>query len=206
MWWNIIKEGHKHGCGLDMISLAAIASTQNSMFLRPMGVLRVAEMAHRRFASPTSDHITQLNLLHAYYRVKGREPAVDLEQWCLEAFVDATVVEEVFKIRQQLRDMVQSILGQTLKGGLSDDQYETNIAKALARGMPHNIAFHKIDDVYVTVHENFPALLEPNSVLVSKKVQWIVYDHITHVGKSYIDTATRVKPEWLVVSPCFHIT
>lgn len=45
------------------------------------------------------------------------------------------------------------------KPASNDNEYDANTTKALAGWMVHTIALQKDDDVYKTVHDNFPALL-----------------------------------------------
>ncbi|XEU95407.1 hypothetical protein FSHL1_000691 [Fusarium sambucinum] len=202
MWWNVIEEGQKLGCCTDMISLAVIAGTQESIFLRPWKVRTAADAARARFACPTSDHVAQLNALHAYSRVKSTA-GMDLKQWCFDAFIDPRAMETVLETRQELHDMVQAIMEEPLTTGLFDDEYDTNIAKALARGLVHNIAFHEHSDIYMTVHDNFPTMLSADSCLVSMEHEWVVFNSIFHVRASFLKIATAVKPEWLIDLPFF---
>jgi hypothetical protein len=86
--------------------------------------------------------------------------------------------------------------------------YEDNIRKALARGLFQNIAIHseKFEHTYKTINDNFPALIEAESAIAMMQHKWIVFNKITHVGKSFINTATAVEPEWIVVSYSSHRT
>ncbi|KAG8360734.1 hypothetical protein FVEN_g1552 [Fusarium venenatum] len=135
-WWNAISEGQNLGCGVDIIAITAIASTQNSMFLRPWNVRTAADASRARFACPDSDHVAQLNALHGYVRTKHTAKDMDLDQWCSDAFIDRKVMEEALQIRQQLINIAEEIFDQLLTSGTGDDEYEISIRKALARGIP----------------------------------------------------------------------
>ncbi|CAJ0553646.1 Ff.00g121580.m01.CDS01 [Fusarium sp. VM40] len=180
MWWNVIIEGEKLGCGSDVTTLAAIAS----------------------FSCPISDHAAQLNALHAYARTQF-QGVIDMDQWCFDAFINRKVMEEIIDVRKQLVYMVESLLGKKLSIGLFDDQYETNIGKALARGLPHKIAIHKSDDMYVTINDNVPVMLSADSGMVGMKHKWVVFNDIIYVGSCYLGTATAVKSEWFADLPFF---
>lgn len=71
-WYKAIVEGHKLDCSDDIISLAALNSTQNPIFARSHKVRYAPDTAHTQFACPISDHISQLNALHAYVRVSSQ--------------------------------------------------------------------------------------------------------------------------------------
>ncbi|KAI6772436.1 hypothetical protein HG530_003394 [Fusarium avenaceum] len=202
MWWNVIIEGEKLGCGSDVTTLAAIASVSKPIFLRPWSVRYAADQAKKQFSCPISDHAAQLNALHAYARTQF-QGVIDMDQWSFDTFIDRKVMEEIIDVRKQLIDVVESLLGKKLSIGLFDDQYETNIGKALARGLPHKIAIHKSDDVYVTINDNVPVMLSADSGMVGMKHKWVVFNDVIYVGSCYLGTATAVKPEWFADLPFF---
>lgn len=199
LWWNVIIEGEKLGYGSDVTTLAAIASVSKPIFMRPWNARYAADQAKKQFSCPISDHAAQLNALHEYFRTQA-QGVVDMDQWCFDAFVDRKVMEEIIKVRKQLVGRVESLLGKKLSTGSFDDQYERNIGKALARGLPHQIAFHKGDDTYVTVHDNVPVMLSPESAMVGMKHKWVVFNNISYVGPIILGTTTAVEPEWIAVS------
>lgn len=205
MWWNVILEGEKLGCGSDVTTLAAIASVSKPIFSRPWSVRYAADQAKKQFSCPISDHAAHLNALHGYVRTQA-QGVIDMDQWCFDAFIDRKLMEEIIKVRKQLIGRVESLLGKKLSIGLFDDQYERNIGKALARGLPHKIAIHKGDDMYVTVHDNVPVMLSADSAMVGMKHKWVVFNDISYVGSCILGTTTAVEPEWFAVShaPLFH--
>ncbi|KAM0416372.1 hypothetical protein ACHAPD_005293 [Fusarium lateritium] len=167
-WWNAISEGQNLGCGVDIIAITAIASTQNSMFLRPWNVRTAADASRARFACPDSDHVAQLNALHGYVRTKHTAKDMDLDQWCSDAFIDRKVMEEALQIRQQLINIAEEIFDQLLTSGTGDDD-----------------------------------LLAIESCLVGQKYKLVVFNAITHVGKTFLETSSAVEAEWLVDLPFF---
>jgi pre-mRNA-splicing factor ATP-dependent RNA helicase DHX15/PRP43 len=72
-WYHAIKKASENQCAMEMVSLAALASTQQSIFLRPIEVKYVADLSRHQFADPFSDHITSLNAFHAYIGAKGEK-------------------------------------------------------------------------------------------------------------------------------------
>ncbi|KAF5962830.1 putative ATP-binding protein PRP16 [Fusarium bulbicola] len=173
VWYNAIVEGQKLGCGVEMVALAALGSTQDPVLLHPPRVA-VARVAHSRFTCPNSDHITNLHALHAYVRTKI-QGNIDMAQWCFDAFIDQRVMEEVLQIREQLKAKVQNILGQPLTSALFDDGYELKIRKALARSLHTNSAIEKGEDVYMTVHDAVPAIVPLTSALFKQAIdpEWL---------------------------------
>ncbi|KAK7422562.1 hypothetical protein QQX98_001585 [Neonectria punicea] len=201
VWYNAIIEAHKLGCSGEMISLAAIACNQHSVFLRPYAQRYVADDARVRFFCPLSDHVTQLNALHGYVRTKLQQK-MDMKQWCFDSFLSQHTLEEVLQVRAQLKRIVGQLLNEPPKGlHFVDEDYTTKIRKALARSFFYHSAFHceeKGDDIYVTVHSSHPAGIHPDSALVESNHEWVIYDTFIYTGKQYMQTLTAVDPDWLI--------
>ncbi|KAG5760646.1 hypothetical protein H9Q72_011229 [Fusarium xylarioides] len=204
VWYNAIVEGQKLGCGLEMVALAALGSTQDPVLVHPPGVSYDAVIiAHSRFSCPDSDHITNLHALHAYVRTKV-QGNMDMAQWCFDAFIDQRVMEEVLRIREQLKAKVQTMLGKPLTSAIFDDEFEDKIRKALARSLYTNSAIEKGEDVYMTIHDAVPVLVPMPSALFKQGYPWIVFDKLVKYGsKIYTYNATAVDPEWLADLPFF---
>lgn len=80
-----------------MIDLAAISSTQHPIFSRPPPARFAADIAHQRFACPLSDHISQLNALHAYESAMKTNNRLPISQWCFDAFLNRRALSEVVR-------------------------------------------------------------------------------------------------------------
>ncbi|KAF5693325.1 putative ATP-binding PRP16 [Fusarium globosum] len=203
VWYNAIVEGQKLGCGLEMVALAALGSTQDPVLVHPRGII-FAHAVHRgRFLCPNSDHITKLNALHTYVRTKI-QGEVNMTHWCIEAFIDQRVMEEVLQIREQLKTKVQKIMGVALTTAPFDDEFELKIRKALARSLYTNSAIEKGENVYMTVHDAVPALVPLPSALFKQGYPWVVFDKLVAYGSQiYIENVTAIDPEWLADIPFF---
>ncbi|KAG8360976.1 hypothetical protein FVEN_g12664 [Fusarium venenatum] len=53
------------------------------------------------------------------------------------------------------------------------------------------------------VNYDFPSLLAIESCLVGQKYKLVVFNAITHVGKTFLETSSAVEAEWLVDLPFF---
>lgn len=201
VWYNAIVEAHKLGCSDEMISIAALATTQNSIFWRPHGARYIADAARARFVNPLSDHMTHLNALHAYVGTE-LEGNMDSEQWCFDAFLSHRALKEAVEIRKQLKGLVQKLFNEPLRASdFGNENYDINIRKALARSFFYHSALHcekRGDDIYTTVHGNHPAGIHPDSSLVGINHEWVIYDTFIHTGRQYIQIVTAIDPEWIV--------
>uniref|UniRef100_A0A8H7N6K9 RNA helicase n=1 Tax=Bionectria ochroleuca TaxID=29856 RepID=A0A8H7N6K9_BIOOC len=130
----------KNGCLREMIDLAAISSTQHPIFSRPPSAQFAANIAHQRFACPLSDHISQLNALHAYESAMKTNNRLPISQWCFDAFLNRRALSEVVRIRDQLLASLQQELSYTKEVcGFEDAEYDTHIRKTLARSFFYRV-------------------------------------------------------------------
>ncbi|PNP81306.1 hypothetical protein FNYG_05338 [Fusarium nygamai] len=163
-WYNAFAEVSSLGCSDEMITIAALESTQQSMFLRPQPLRYTADLAHRRFHCPASDEITLMNAFHSYIRTKnqfqallGKDADKAVDEWCAHAFLNRSVLEEAVRLRKQLKESFKNLFDQepTVSDFTSPD-YDTNIRKALARSFFYRSAIRDPGgtDWYRTVHGN----------------------------------------------------
>ncbi|KAF5604094.1 ATP-binding protein PRP16 [Fusarium pseudocircinatum] len=208
-WYNAFAEALSFGCSDEMITIAAAESTQQSMFLRPRPFRYTANLAHQRFSCPVSDQIGLMNAFHAYIRAKNQfqtlmgKAAADkaVDEWCAHAFLNRGVLEEVHRLRQQLKESFHNLFAQ--EPAVSDFQsseYDTNIRKALARSFFCRSAIRDSGgtDWYKTVHENWPAGLDPDSSLVGCRHEWVIYGGFSYNAYQYLSSLTAVDPKWLI--------
>lgn len=206
IWYRAIETAAKFGCSLDMLDIAALCSTQTSIFLRPSGYQQAADLLRTQFAHPLSDHLTHLNAFNAYMRAREAlrerfsDPRSMLEEWCMENFLNIRALEEVCTARE--------MAARFLKGKIAPSRASvmdmTSVRNALAVAFCTHTAIHYSGDVYRTVHENTDALLSPISSLVGRNHEWIVYTTLHKTGgKQQLQIATAINAEWLVDLPFF---
>jgi pre-mRNA-splicing factor ATP-dependent RNA helicase DHX15/PRP43 len=65
-WGHALRVASQNHCLEEMIILAAIENTQQSILIRPHSVQAAAYSVRRQFTHPLSDHITLLNVFHAF--------------------------------------------------------------------------------------------------------------------------------------------
>ncbi|KAF5567982.1 ATP-binding protein PRP16 [Fusarium napiforme] len=208
-WYNAFAEASSLGCSDEMITIAALENTQQSMFLRPQPFRYAADLAHQRFSCPVSDQMSLMNAFHSYIRTKNQfqtlmgKAAADkaVDEWCAHAFLNRGVLEEAVRLRKQLKESFTSLFDQepTVSDFTSPD-YDVNIRKALARSFFYRSAIRDPGgtDWYKTVHGNWPAGLHPDSSLVGINHEWVVYGGFSYSAYQYLSSVTAVDPEWLI--------
>ncbi|RYP07554.1 hypothetical protein DL765_009121 [Monosporascus sp. GIB2] len=204
VWFYAIQAAQEYRSVPAIVTIAAAASTQQSIFLRPHAVQHVAHMVMRVFGHPLSDHVTIINAIHAYIRAKI-EGKIDMALWCRSFFINQRAMEEVLTIRRHVVETLVKKYGKDFVTGTPFGDFpDVNIRKSLAMGLFHQTAIkHKGEDVYRTIHQNQDALLHPESGLIKAGHEWVVYNSFVLSSKQYLHVVTAVEPEWLVDHPYF---
>lgn len=88
-----------------ILDLVSILSVEN-IFFSPREEREKANVSHKRFASVYGDHLTFLNVYHAYRqriekKVKTREVNGNV-QWCYDNFINPRSMKTATEIRKQL--------------------------------------------------------------------------------------------------------
>jgi HrpA-like RNA helicase len=204
VWYHAIETGVKLDCAMDIVDIAVLCENQKPIFARPSQYEQVADMARASFASDSSDHLALANAFNQYMlaREKVEEDQIsqrDLEVFCKMYFLDIHALEEARKSREKLGHFLKR--GAKLLPTRASTANTENVRQALAIAFSHKTAILHSGDEYRTVHENVAARLEPLSSVIDSNSEWIVYDRLNKIGgKFYLETATTIKAEWLVVS------
>ncbi|CAL5433485.1 unnamed protein product [Camellia sinensis] len=135
-------------------------------------MLSDTDEAKARFGLIDGDHLTPLNVYHAY-KQNNEDPS-----WCYENFVNQRALKAADNVRQQLvRIMVRFNLKQCSTDFNSRDYY-INIRKAMLAGYDNQV-----------VH------LHPSNCL-DHKPEWVIYNEFVLTSRNFIHTVTGVRGEW----------
>ena len=183
-------------CSNEVLSLTALLSVPQ-IFVRPTSARKRADEMKSLFAHPDGDHLTMLNVYHAF---KGPEAQANAKQWCHEHFVSLRALQSADSVRQQLKRIMETHEIELVSVPFEDKNYYTNIRRALVAGFFMQVAMKEgTSKTYVTVKDNQTVILHPSTVLQTES-DWVLYNEFVLTTKNYIRTVTTVKPEWLMVS------
>jgi pre-mRNA-splicing factor ATP-dependent RNA helicase DHX15/PRP43 len=182
-------------CSNEILSLVALLSVPN-VFVRPANNRKRADQMKELFAHPDGDHLTLLNVYHAF---KAPEAQQNQKQWCHDHFLSFRALQQADDVRKQLSRIMEREEIELMSTPFEDKKYYENIRRALVSGFFMQVAKRESSGkTYVTV-DNQSVLLHPSTVLGSD-AEWVVYNEFVMTSKNYIRTITTVKPEWLIVS------
>ena len=164
------------------------------VFMRPPDQRKMADEAKAQFSHPDGDHLTLLNVYHAY-KTSGED-----QKWCYDNFCNYRTLKSADNVRSQLKrymercdlELVSLPFDERPKG-----PYYTGIRKALAAGYFMQVAHQERSGSYLTVKDNQVVRLHPSSCL-DHAAEWVIYNEFVLTNQNYIRTVTEVKAEWLL--------
>ena len=186
-------------CSNEVLSLTALLSVPQ-IFVRPASNRKRADDMKNLFAHPDGDHLTMLNVYHAF---KSPDAQANPKQWCHDHFLSLRALQSADNVRLQLKRIMEREEIDLVSVPFEDKNYYSNIRRALVAGFFMQVAKKEgSSKTYVTVKDNQSVLLHPSTVL-QQDSEWLVYNEFVLTTKNYIRTVTTVKPEWLLVGFSF---
>ncbi|KAF5699054.1 putative ATP-binding PRP16 [Fusarium globosum] len=125
-----------------------------------------------------------------------------VRQWCFDAFLNHSVLDEVARVRQQLKELFHLLFPDWRAPNTTpfiDPNYEFNTRKALTRTFYYLSDFRDPAgiDQYRVVRANWQAGIHPDSHQVGANHECIIFGNLTYSGIQYMSNVTAVEPEWL---------
>ncbi|CAD5225787.1 unnamed protein product [Bursaphelenchus okinawaensis] len=184
-------------CSNEVLSITAMLSVPQC-FVRPNEAKQEADEAKARFAHVDGDHLTLLNVYHAF------KQSQDDPQWCYKNFVNYRALKNCDNVRMQLSRLMDKYNLPRVSTDFNSRDYYLNIRKALVCGFFMQIAHLERSGNYVTVKDHQLVSLHPSTVL-DHKPEWVLYNEFVLTSKNYIRTVTDVRPEWLLqLAPSYY--
>ena len=184
-------------CGNEAVSIVALLSVPN-VFMRPSEARKQADAAHEQFAHVDGDHLTLLNVYHAYKSAsegEGRERGAS--QFCWDNFLNERALKQTDSVRSQLCSLMTKQRLPLTSLPFTSPAYYTNIRRCLVAGFFMQAAKLERGGSYTTLKDNQVVALHPSTVL-SDRPEWTVFNEFVLTTKNYIRTVTAVKGEWLL--------
>lgn len=177
-------------CSNEILSIAAMLSVPN-VFMRPREAAKAADEAKARFAHIDGDHLTLLNVYHAY---KQNQESMD---WCYDHFLNSRSLKAADSVRSQLVRVCTRMGVNLVSTDFKSRDYYSNIRKAITSGYFMQVAHLERTGHYLTVKDNQMVHLHPSTCL-DHKPEWALYQEFVLTTRNYIRTVTDIKGEWLV--------
>ncbi|XP_028183178.1 probable pre-mRNA-splicing factor ATP-dependent RNA helicase DEAH3 [Glycine soja] len=181
-------------CSNEILSVSAVLSVPNC-FVRPRAAQNAADEAKASLGHIDGDHLTLLNVYHAY-KQNNDDPS-----WCYDNFVNHRALKSADSVRQQLvRIMARFNLKLCITDFNSRDYY-VNIRKAMLAGYFMQVA-HLERTGHLLDSEKQPGLLVRDAVVLlhpsnclDHKPEWVrfLFDIWNALAKIEFDNLEMVK-------------
>lgn len=157
-------------CSNEMLSLTAMLSVPN-VFMRPAAQRKEADLAKAQFTHPDGDHLTMLNVYHAYKQNEG-----DAKNWCWQNYLNQRSLAQADNVRTQLKRAMEKYDLELVSTAFDDKNYWNNIRQALTCGFFMQVA-HKEGEKgsYLTVKDNQVVRLHLSCGLDTTP-EWVIYN------------------------------
>ncbi|KCV71143.1 pre-mRNA-splicing factor ATP-dependent RNA helicase DHX15 [Fonticula alba] len=180
----------EHKCSNEILSIVAMLSVPNC-FIRPNDQRNEADSAKAQFVHEESDHITLLNVYHAFV-------ANNMDQkFCYNNYLNFRSLKSADSVRQQLLRIFKRLGLELNSTPFEDRRYYDNIKRAILSGFFMQVAHKERSGGYLTVKDNQIVSIHPSSS-INHRPQWTIYHEFVLTTKNWIRTVTAVKPEWLL--------
>lgn len=186
-----------YNCSNEILSIVAMLSVPQ-VFVRPAEARKAADEAKDRFAHLDGDHLTLLNVYHAFKQNGGDA------NWCYQNFVNQRALKNADNVRSQLVRVMQKCNVKLVSTDFSSKDYYINIRKAMVEGFFMQVGHLERTGHYLTVKDNQVVALHPSTCLDGKP-EWVLYHEFVLTSKNYIRTVTGIRGEWLVeIAPHYY--
>ncbi|KAL4598717.1 hypothetical protein ACB092_11G077900 [Castanea dentata] len=184
-------------CSNEILSISAMLSVPNC-FVRPREAQKAADEAKARFGHIDGDHLTLLNVYHAY-KQNNEDPL-----WCYENFINQRVLKAADNVRQQLVRIMARFNLRLCSTDFNSRDYYINIRKAMVAGYFMQVAHLEHTGHYLTVKDNQVVHLHPSNCL-DHKPEWVIYNEDVQTNSNYIRTVTYIRGEWIIdIAPHYY--
>lgn len=182
-------------CSNEILTIAAMLSVPN-VFVRPNSQKQQADAAQAEFAHPDGDHLTLLNVYHAYKtNCRDNKTAAD---WCWQNYLSHRALMQADNVRSQLQRLMERHNLDLVSTPFEDKRYYTNIQMAIACGFFMQVAHRAGGNkkAFQTIKDNQVVSPHPSSTL-DHAAEFVIYHEFVLTTRNFIRTITEVKPEWL---------
>lgn len=199
----------KFNCSEEVLSIVAMMSSAGNCFIRPRHVKKrnqKTQNPHRKFQHRDGDHLTLLNVYHAYLESKASNSRARVVRWCQDNLLNHRALSMAESSRSQLVNIMRKCKLPLISAQQDEKDYSIRIRKAMLCGFFMQVAsksFHK-GKSYLTVKDHQKVLLHPSSGLRGMQ-DWVMYNEFVLTNTNYIRTCSEVDGKWLIeLAPIYY--
>ena len=163
MMARVLLSSPLFGCLSEILSVAAMTSLQGAVWSHHDGEKKASETARRKFAAEEGDHLTLLNVYHAFV-TKGKKES----KWCRDNFLNYKSMLRAVSIRAQLKRYLERFginVDETLAMPKNEESKGEQIRKCLTTGFFGHAARMQPDGTFRTISGGVVLHAHPSSLM-----------------------------------------
>jgi ATP-dependent helicase HrpA len=197
---RMLVEADKEGCLREVLVVAAALSVQDPRE-RPPDAQQQADAHHARFADPTSDFLSWLNLWRYLREQQNALSSNQFRRLCRSEHLHYLRVREWQDVRGQLQQGVKAV-GLTLSGSLDQaDDIDAagradHLHRALLSGLLSHVGLREGETRDYLGARGAKFAIWPGSALAKKPPTWVMAAELVETSRLWGRTVGRIEPEW----------
>lgn len=201
MMAKVLLTAQSFDCLREILSIAAMVSLQGSLWVQHDGDRKSADSTRRKFAVEEGDHLTYLNVYHAYVTKGKRDP-----KWCRDNLLNYKSMQRAVSIRTQLKRYLERFgieVDESFSSSTSRRENPTKqperIRRCLTTGYFAHAAKMQPDGTFKTVSGGLILHVHPSSLMFNRKADWVIFHEILETGeKTYVRDITKIEKSYLL--------
>jgi pre-mRNA-splicing factor ATP-dependent RNA helicase DHX15/PRP43 len=170
-----------------------------NVFVRPPEERQEADAARSKFVHEDGDHLTLLNVFHAFMQ-NGADSS-----WCYRNYLNFRALKNAENVRTQLATLAKKLGLDFEANDFNSRDYYPSVRKCMLEGFFMQVAHLERNGTYQTVKDDQPVVLHPSTGLAGKP-EWVIYNEFVLTTRNYIRTVSNVRGEWLLeVAPKYFV-
>lgn len=185
------------GCLSEIITIAAMISIDGSVWFHDEEEKMRMETVRRKFAAEEGDHLTLLNVYHAFDNA-GKNRA----RFCKDHLLNYKAMCQAITIRAQLKRCIErfgTAVDKRMSAARSDFVKGEAIRRCLTTGYFAHAAKMQPDGTFRAVGRNTILYAHPSNLMFNRKADWVIFHEAVETGaKIFIRDITKIEKRWLL--------
>jgi len=188
---RMVVEADAQGALREVLVVASVLSIQDPRE-RPQDKQQQADELHKRFADPTSDFLTYLNLWNYVSEQQKALSSSAFRRLCRTEFLNWLRIREWQDLHSQLRRVSRSLDFSLNSGYPGPDA----VHQALLAGLLSHIGLRDADKREYAGGRGARFAVVPSSALYKKQPTWVVAGELVETNRMWGRVCARISPEW----------
>ncbi|MBK5307065.1 MAG: ATP-dependent RNA helicase HrpA [Frankiaceae bacterium] len=188
---RMVVEADRQGALREVLVIAAALSIQDPRE-RPLDKQQQADELHKRFADPTSDFLTYLNLWNHISEQQKALSSSAFRRLCRTEFLNWLRIREWQDLHSQLRRVARSLELSLNSGYPGPDA----VHQSVLAGLLSHVGLRDSEKREYAGARGARFAVVPSSALYKKQPTWVVAAELVETNRMWGRVCARIAPEW----------